>query len=49
MEMIAWDQPTRSDHHEERRQIDKQHGARRCCPNEAAIDQQKLKREKSAG
>ena len=49
MEVIARNQPARSDHHEERRQIDKQHRPRRRRPNETAIDQQKLEGEQRTG
>ena len=49
MEMIAGNEPARSDHDKERRQIEKQRAARRRRPNQAAIDQQEFEREQHAG
>ena len=49
IEMIAGYEQARPEHDKEWRGIEKQHGARRGRPNQPAIDQEELNREKNAG
>ncbi len=48
-EAVAGKQPVRADHHQERREIDEQHRARRRGVEQPAIDQQELEAEQRTG
>jgi hypothetical protein len=48
-EPVAGQEQPRTDHHEERREIDEQHRARRVGVDEPAVDQQELQAEQQTG